>query len=352
MKFFKTTELKYAIVLVMLVTMASTAKAQEEEEEEETSAFTISGSVDTYYRANLNSTNDLTNGGTIAPGTSFANNPGFALGMANLIGTYTGKKTGVVADLVFGPRGADAVFGSPAALNIVNQLYVYWNVSESVTLTLGNFNTFLGYEVISPTGNFNYSTSYMFSYGPFSHSGLKADFDLGGGFSLMLAAMNATDYTDYSPDGTIYGGAQLGYSTDASSIYLNTIIADGFFQGDITAGFNLSEKMYLGLNATSASDNFTGAAAYFQVASSDAVKFGVRGEYFQDKGLGLLGLDETVFAATFSANIGIENLTLIPEIRLDSFSEKEYVITDNSNPLNPKTASSLSSFVLAAVYSF
>jgi hypothetical protein len=106
------------------------------------------------------------------------------------------------------------------------------------------------------------------------------------------------------------------------------------------------------LNATSASDNFTGAAAYFQVASSDAVKFGVRGEYFQDKGLGLLGLDETVFAATLSANITIEKLTLIPEFRLDSFSEKNYVITDGANPLNPKTASSLSSFVLAAVYSF
>uniref|UniRef100_UPI004048F020 outer membrane beta-barrel protein n=1 Tax=Fulvivirga sp. TaxID=1931237 RepID=UPI004048F020 len=349
MKLFNFKTLKYALTLMILATVVSLSKAQEEEE---VPTFTLSGSVDTYYRANLNSTNDLTNGGTTAPGTSFANLPGFSLGMANLIGTYTGKKTGVVADLVFGPRGADAVFNSPASLNIVNQLYVYWNVSDAVTLTLGNFNTFLGYEVISPTGNFNYSTSYMFSYGPFSHSGLKADFDLGGGFSLMLAAMNATDYTDFSPDGTIYGGAQLGYSTDATSIYLNTIIADGFFQGDITAGFTLSEKAYLGLNATSASDNFTGAAAYFQVASSDALKFGVRGEYFQDKGLGLLGLDETVFAATLSANIAIENLTLIPEFRLDSFSEKDIVITDFSNTLNPKTASSLSSFVLAAVYSF
>jgi hypothetical protein len=342
--------LKSGALLLLSLGVPSIAFAQEDAEE--TTTFTLSGSVDTYYRANLNSTNDLTNGGTTAPGTSFADGPGFSLGMANLIGTYTGKKTGVVADLVFGPRGEDAVFGSPAALNIVNQLYVYWNVSHAVTFTLGNFNTFLGYEVISPTGNFNYSTSYMFSYGPFSHTGLKADFDLGGGFSLMLAAMNATDFTDFSPDGTVYGGAQLGYSTDATSVYLNTIIADGFFQGDITAGITLSEKAYLGLNATSASDNFTGAAAYLQLATSDMVKLGVRGEYFQDKGLGLLGFDETVFAATLSANIAIENLTLIPEFRLDSFSQDDYVITDASNVLNPKTASSLSSFVLAAVYSF
>src|SRR5690606_12336780 len=104
-----------------------------------------------------------------APETSFADETGFALGMANIIVSYEGEKTGVVADVVFGPRGDDATGG---AYNI-NQLYAYWNVSEATTLTMGRFNTYLGYEVISPVGNFNYSTSYLFSIGPFSHVGLK-----------------------------------------------------------------------------------------------------------------------------------------------------------------------------------
>ena len=126
--------------------------------------------------------------------------------MANVIASYEGEKVGFVADLVFGPRGEDAVFGSPlyqslkgtigGSSQIINQLYAYWNVSESVKLTLGNFNTFLGYEVISPVANFNYSTSYLFSYGPFSHAGLKADFALGEDTSLMLAVMNPTDMTE------------------------------------------------------------------------------------------------------------------------------------------------------------
>ena len=137
------------------------------------SSFTITGSVDVYYRANLNGTNNPDNAGTLAPGTSFANLPGFSLGMFNLVSAYEGEKVGFVADLGFGPRGADAVFASPAPLNLVNQLYGYWNITDKVTATFGNFNTFLGYEVISPAANFNYSTSYMFSYGPFSHSGLK-----------------------------------------------------------------------------------------------------------------------------------------------------------------------------------
>ncbi len=112
--------------------------------------------------------------------------------MVNLIAGYEGEKVGFVADLVFGPRGSDAVFLSPyynagaGTANIINQLYTYWKVSDAVTLTLGNFNTFLGYEVISPTANFNYSTSYMFSYGPFSHTGLKADFALSDEFSLNV----------------------------------------------------------------------------------------------------------------------------------------------------------------------
>ena len=88
------------------------------------SSFTINGSVDTYFRTNLNSTNDVTNGGTIAPGSSFANLPGFSLGMFNLISSYEGKKAGFTADLVFGPRGVDAVFVSEGSTNIVNQLFL------------------------------------------------------------------------------------------------------------------------------------------------------------------------------------------------------------------------------------
>ena len=83
------------------------------------------------------------------------------------------------------------------------------------------FNTYLGYEVISPVGNFNYSTSYMFSYGPFSHTGLKADFVLNEKWSAMLAVMNPTDFTEENPYDTYILGAQLGYSEDSGSAYLN-----------------------------------------------------------------------------------------------------------------------------------
>ncbi len=336
-------------LMFTLMTLTSFAQIQLD------SSFTLSGSIDTYFRTNLNSTNDALNGGTIAPGTSFANLPGFSLGMFNLIGTYEGKKTGFTADLVFGPRGNEAVFGSEGSLNIVNQLYAYWNVTDKFTLTLGNFNTFLGYEVISPASNFNYSTSYMFSYGPFSHTGLKADIDLGKGFSAMVGVFNPTDFTDFNPFSKYVGGAQLGYENGKGSAYLNLILSENFYQIDLTTGWQATEKFYVGLNATTAQDAFSGAALYLQLAASDALSFGVRGEYFMDDGIGVVDLvlededTESVFQTTLSANYKIGNLTIIPEVRLDAFSQ-EVVMPDFEKPT--ETEKSLASFLVAVVYSF
>ena len=366
-------------------------------EEEEPSKLTFSGSVDAYFRTNFNGANKGEN--FQAPATSFGNLPGFSLGMANIIATYEGEKVGAVADLVFGPRGEDAVFGSPlyaggmaGSSQIVNQLYVYWNVSDAVTLTMGNFNTFLGYEVISPTANFNYSTSYMFSYGPFSHTGLKADFALSDNWSLMAAVMNPTDMTEFNLMGTYTLGAQLGYSTDAGGAYLNFVYGDqdgkldmdgplvsgqssmgSLFQVDLTAGFDVSESIYVGLNTTynttAAGEQFTGSsitdldgdgsgflgfAGYLQATTSDVFSIGLRGEYFSVFNGGLedvVGVnadgDGSVFAATLSGNIRVhKNLTLIPELRMDSMSEDFF--TDN----DMNASKNLTSFMLAAVFAF
>lgn len=307
------------------------------------SSFTLSGSIDTYFRTNLNSTN-TPDSGFVAPGTSFANLPGFSLGMFNLVANYEGKKTGFTADLVFGPRGADAVFLSEGSANIVNQLFAYWQVNKKVKLTLGNFNTFLGYEVISPTANFNYSTTYMFSNGPFSHTGLKADIDFGKGFTGVVGVFNPTDLTDFNLTGDYVGGLQLGYSVDKGSSYLNVLVSDDFYQIDLTTGYQVTDQVYLGLNATTAKDAFNGAALYAQYATSDDFAIGVRGEYFKFE-----GSDTDIFDLTLSANYKIGNLTLIPEIRLDAFSE-DVVIPDYSKPM--ENQSSLASFVLAAVYGF
>lgn len=262
--------------------------------------------------------------------------------MANIVAAYEGEKTGVVADVVFGPRGEDAVGGYN-----LNQLYAYWNVSDATTLTMGRFNTYLGYEVISPVGNFNYSTSYLFSSGPFSHVGLKADFALSDDFSLMLAIMNVTD-TNNNLTGAYSAGAQLGYSGQYLNFYYDGGEALGF-EIDYTGGFDLSEDFFLGINAAYADNDgagFSGVALYPQYATSDDFSIGLRGEYFA------IDLDDpaidnpNVLGLTLTGSYTVENLTIKPEIRLDSWGSdvEPYFDADGA------ASKSLSSFLVAAVY--
>ena len=334
MKIFKTTFLLFTLLAGTLT------YAQEETETEEAPSFSIAGSIDTYYRSS-----------EYAPGTSFGDLPGFALGMANIVVSYEGEKSGFVADLVFGPRGTDAVFNSSGSSNIVNQLYAYYNLSESFTLTLGNFNTFLGYEVISPVANFNYTTSYMFSYGPFSHTGIKADLAVSDDISIMLGVLNKTDMTESQPLGEDY---MIGVQLWLFGQYINYLGGGtaGVSQIDFTGGFNLTEKLYLGINATSYSDDldidFSGIALYPQYTISDTFALGARFEAFSEEGLGAIGSisgegDNTSFTLTGSYTSG--NLIFKPEIRIDSASGQFYSNADGATD-------SLSTFIVAAIYSF
>lgn len=378
--------------------------AEGEEEEQDAPAFTISGSVDTYFHSSFGTTNAVY-GGINAPASAFADLKGFGLGMANIIASYSGDKVGFTADLVFGPRGRAAVFTSQQG--IINQMYAYYKLTDKVTLNLGQFNTFLGYEVISPAVNFHYSTSYMFSYGPFSHTGLRADFDLGGGMVAKLAVMNPTDLVEFNPINTYTIGGQIGHANDAGGVWLNVIYGDqdgdlkaeddpylydedgnaiGFitsngslFQVDLTTGWNLSEKFYLGLNTSyqtvAAGESFIaegdlqdsdgdaatfmGVALYPKVTLSETFALGVRAEYLQVTSghLGIFGTDEqdafgnetgtgSVMGFTLSGNYKVGGLTFIPEVRIDktsknSFSDKDGKATDMMPSLN-----------LAAVYKF
>lgn len=384
-------------LLIILVLLVLSLPAFGQEEEEEKARLSFSGSADVYFRKNFNGPSR----GEFAqsPATSFGNLPGFSLGMLNLISTYEAKKFGFVADLVFGPRGEDAVFRSPmnaagigGSSQIINQLYVYWLASDVVTLTFGNFNTYLGYEVISPTGNFNYSTSYMFSYGPFSHTGIKADFEITDRLSFMASLMNPTDMTEFNVLQSYTIGAQLGYTTEKGNTYLNFLYGDQdgtldldfpisvgeisggrTFQVDLSTGLNVTEQLYLGFNGTyntiapgeiyngseisdlgGENSGFYGAAIYAQGKFSDKFVLGGRAEYFSvfNTGIdGAVGLnsqgDGNVFAFTLSGNLKVsENFMLIPELRTDSMKENFFV----NNNISP--SKNLSSILLAAVFSF
>lgn len=317
------------------------------QEEEEKSALSLSGSVDAYYRTAFNEAG-VDEASSL---TSFANQTGFAVGMANIVGTYETGDTGFVVDLVFGPRGTEATFNNDVRNGIINQAYAYWNVSEGTTLTIGRFNTFLGYEVIAPQANFNYSVSHLFSNGPFSHVGLKADFTLSDDVSLMVGIMNPWDTNDITGTGEYSFGSQLGFYGQYLNLYYDSGKNDGLgFEIDYTGGFDVSEDFFFGINAaynknSETDSGFYGVAVYPQITTSDSFAIGLRGEYmtFTQEGFD----DSPVLAATLTGSYTNGNLIIKPEFRLDSWGNDVEPFGSAADPSN-----SLSSFTLAAIYSF
>jgi hypothetical protein len=181
----------------------------------------------------------------------------------------------------------------------------------------------------------------MFSNGPFSHTGLKADIAVSDDVSLMLGALNSTDYTESQPVGDDYMfGAQLGLYGQ----YINFLSGGNanVSQVDFTGGINISDSFFLGVNATSYQDDlveWSGVALYPQLTVSDSFSLGLRGESFDIKQAN----EFTSFTVTGSYTSG--NLTIKPEIRIDSADEKVSTWSADGDD-------SLSSFVLAAIYSF
>ena len=304
--------------------------------------LSVSGTVDVYGTVN-------TVDGPGAPGL-LVDAPGtatmFGLGMANTIFAYESGKAGAVVDLAYGPRSMDASgYGG-----IVNQMYAYYNINDALTVTAGQFNTFLGYEVISPAANFNYTVSYLFNAGPFTHVGAKLDYAASEDLSFMVAITNP-----HGNFGTGYGNdfAQLGFQAGYKGQYLNIAYgADGFgatdqLYIDYTGGFDLTESFYLGINAAHSSSadaksGYQGAALYLQYAATESLSLGLRPEYFALNGDA--NADESVTAITLTANTALtDNLSLIADLRFDS--SDDMMIEESGED-------SLTQFTVAAVYSF
>ncbi|WP_299064728.1 outer membrane beta-barrel protein [uncultured Polaribacter sp.] len=332
------------IIFTLLLATSLIVTGQEKEEK---GTFSVSGTVDMY-----GTTNFVDGSGT--PGILIANPQnanGFGLGSANTVFAYEKGKSGVVADLAFGPKADDANLAGA-----INQLYAYYNVSDKVTLTAGQFNTFLGYEVINPMANFNYTVSYLFNAGPFSHTGIKLDYAASEDLSYMLAITNS--HAISSADGNVGGEMQFGAQVGYKGQYLNFIyggvdgsgVTDNIFI-DYTGGFDLSETFFLGINAaysnsSDADAGYQGVALYLQQTLSDTFALGLRPEFFQANGAS----DASVTAFTLTANADLtSNLKLITDLRFDSSDDAAIeVFNATDGPLEK----SVSALTIAAVYSF
>jgi hypothetical protein len=338
-------------LLCILSLALTTSFAFAQDEASETTPLEITGSGDIYYKYDFAKVPNIP--------TSFATDQNsVSLGMLDIALKKKIKNISFVGEISFGPRGqyqslpnGDGNSSNADNSFHIQNLYASYAVTDKLSLTAGYMGTFIGYEVISPVANFHYSTSYLFSYGPFQNAGVKANYAITEKFGAMVGVFNDSwnTYKADSQKGLNAVGGQLSYVTDKVSGYLNFL--DGSVSGtivDLTGTFQLSDKFKLGLNAADFSNEgdvgYTGAALYPSYAISDAFSLGVRGEYFKFKeGSG----DTNVTAFTLSGNYKINGLTIIPEFRLDSNSDEVLFVDSDLAP-----AKSASQVLIALVYGF
>ena len=322
---------------------------------QEEATFNVSGSVDAYFRANLTSQNDEGGSGDYS---AFNNDSGFSAGLANVTLSYEGETVGFIADLAYGPR-MDVY--NPG--NVVNEAYMYWNVSDKVMMMMGRFNNWMGYETLSAANNFHYSMSHQFTYSTRNFNGLVAQFDLGTDLRGGIGIMNPAEISTGNTTGDFSIGAGVTYKETTGISYLSSQSASYI---DFKTAFDVSDNFNVKLNAHIADfgaddastgqqwtaeqfalaiggvDGFTSISAYPQMKSSDKMSWGMRLEYmmFDDAD------DTSVFTPTLTARYSVGALTIIPELRMDSASED--IFTDGDG----EATGGLTAFNLAAVYTF
>jgi hypothetical protein len=324
--------------------------AQADPAKKSTTIFT--GSLDAYYRYNFNDPpagmNNL---------TSFTNSKNsFELGMASIRVDHTIGKVSATVDLGFGKRAQEFSYNEVGTtLASVKQAYVSYAPSDKVKFTFGKWATHIGYELLDAYANRNYSMSYGFSYGPFSHTGLKADISLGGKSAFMIGVANPTDYVS-APNSVKMFLAQFstGSSNDKLKAWLNFQGGGGLTQFDLVVTGVLSDQFNIAYDGTvqttkvgTTSSSWKAHALYLNYDPVKTFGMTLRADYFDDRKIApVLGSLNKVFALTLSGNVKLDGLTLIPELRLDNATGAAF--SKGSGAATKSTAS----FILAAVYKF
>ena len=338
--------------------------------EDSSKTLTISGGLDAYYRYNFSDK-------FVNNNTSFTNSQSsFELGMATVridATALSGKVTATV-DLGFGRRAEDFSYNDGLAsgkngfvsLSNIKQAYVTYSPSSTVKFTMGKFATHVGYELVDAQLNRNYSMSYMFTNGPFFHTGLKADITAGP-VGFMFGVSNYTDQSTATNNvKSLIAQVSSGSSNGKLKAYLNYVGSFGskslsipgslksLSQLDLVVNGTVSSKFGIGFNGTiqnrqtnltATSGSWWGSAVYLNFDPTATLGITLRSEYIGDT-KPVYFSSKNIFANTLSFSCKVGPLTIIPELRYET--AQGAIFTKKDGTSSKSTASAL----LAAVYKF
>ena len=212
-------------------------------------------------------------------------------------------------------------------------------IGSGLQLDFGKFNTHIGAEVMDGYDgwNYNFSRSWLFSFGPFTHTGLRASYTINDMISVLGMVANGWDNTVENNDGKSVGAQIAITPNDSVSLLLNwvsgpeTIGNQASFSNDVTNLFDAVLDVKLtnntlaqinlayGIQANGAADT-RGDAEWWGISTivrhdyNKWFSINLRGQVFND----LDGTRATT-AATLPEGQGqvLWAVTLTPEVRIN-----------------------------------
>ncbi|MDQ3292809.1 MAG: porin, partial [Bacteroidota bacterium] len=335
-------------------------------------SLSINGYVDTYYFYNTNKPSTRLNQARVFD----TKHDNFSIGLVQTAFTYTKGKVKVVADLVFGPNAELANFGNTGTSLGIKQAYGTYSFTDKLSLTVGQFGTHIGYELIDAPLNYNYSLSYLFGNGPFYHTGAKVDYVASDKFGVMFGVVNGWDeLQDFNNKKTIVAQVHL-MPVEGFNVYTNFVTGDeskglsyfGAKDGcrtslfDLSTTFQVNEAFKIGVDAAygifttgydreitdqdiadaatpeeaefltsekrySKDNEWKGAALYLNYAMNPVFGLGLRAERFSDPtGMRYFGpIEATAFTLTGDIKLADGAFNLKPEVRFDATDDPYFL---------------------------
>jgi hypothetical protein len=264
---------------------------------------------------------------------------------------------------------------SPNTFDVVQGFLQY--ATGPVTVIAGKYVTLAGAEVIAPTGNTNFSRSFLFFAEPLTHTGIRGTYAVTDTFNVIAGVNNGWNYSSLTTSGSKTG--EFGAAWTPNKIFALTAQAyvgkDPLFDAqktlvDAVATYNVTEALSFVLTydwgkqkqqAAGAGDfSWNGAALYTNYALSDQWRVSLRVEYLDDKDgfITATGIGQTLKEGTLIFGYSpIKSFEVRIEGRYDKSTQPYFrrsaIYAPNSNAIAGYVPSnSQTGFALQGVYKF
>ncbi len=311
----------------------------------------------------------------------------FQLDQAALTVAFQPKEGfGALVDVAAGEdmKILNAAEGSnPNTFDIVQGFVQY--ATGPLTVIGGKFVTLAGAEVIAPTGNTNFSRSFLFYAEPLTHTGIRATYAASDTFSVIAGVNNGWNYSSLQTYGAVTGEFGIAWTPnkafslttqayvgkdDSTPTFYAYPLGDFPYDApktliDAVATYNVTDALSLVLSYDWGQQQqhtagyptlaWNGAAFYTNYAISDHWRVSLRVEYLDDKNgyVTATGIAQTLKEGTLTFGYDpVKSFELRFEARYDKSTQPSFVRTIDQSGSPSTFADNQTEIALQGIYRF